>query len=106
MQLSEYVNNLKEGIDTNIGEKGAKISGGQIQRVAIARALYRNPDILILDEATSALDENTENEILKIFKENLKSQTILIVSHRENTMTICDKIYRMEKGKLKLLEKK
>jgi ABC-type multidrug transport system fused ATPase/permease subunit len=106
VQLSEYVNNLKDGIDTNIGEKGAKISGGQIQRVAIARALYRNPDILILDEATSALDENTENEILKIFKENLKSQTILIVSHRENTMAICDKIYRMEKGKLKLLEKK
>ena len=105
VQLGAYVNNLKDGIYTNIGEKGAKISGGQAQRIAIARALYRKPEILILDEATSALDENTENEILKILKENLNFQTILIVSHRENTMKICDKIYSIENGKLKLLEK-
>ena len=106
MQLEEYVHNLKDGINTNIGEKGSKISGGQAQRISIARSLYRNPEIIILDEATSALDENTENEILKIFQENLKDKTILIVSHRENTMKICDKIYHMKNGRLSLLKKK
>ena len=98
VQLEEYVHNLKDGINTNIGEKGSKISGGQAQRISIARSLYRNPEIIVLDEATSALDENTENEILKIFQENLKDKTILIVSHRENTMKICDKIYHMKMG--------
>ena len=106
VQLEEYVHNLKDGINTNIGEKGSKISGGQAQRISIARSLYRNPEIIVLDEATSALDENTENEILKIFQENLKDKTILIVSHRENTMKICDKIYHMKNGRLSLLNKK
>ena len=104
VQLEEYVHNLKDGINTNIG-RGSKISGGQAQRISIARSLYRNPEIIVLDEATSALDENTENEILKIFQENLKDKTILIVSHRENTMKICDKIYHMKNGRLSLLNK-
>ena len=82
--LDEYIENLPNKINTLAGEKGARISGGQIQRIAIARALYANKDILVLDEATSALDINTEKKILENFKKYNK--TIIMVTHRYSNL--------------------
>ena len=102
VRMDSFVKNSSEGLETVLGEMGSKISGGQAQRLSIARCLYRDPEIIILDEGTSALDEKTENEILDIFDKELVNKTIIIVSHRKNTMKICDKIYHMEDGQLKL----
>ena len=91
-QLSEFIKNLPDGIDTIVGEKGINLSGGQIQRIGIARELYRKPSVFILDEATSGLDIETEDEFLASL-ENLRNKlTVIIVSHRKNTLKNCDKI--------------
>jgi len=91
-QLVEFIKYLPEGIDTVVGEKGINLSGGQIQRIGIARELYRRPSIFILDEATSGLDIGTEDEFLASL-ENLRNKlTVIIVSHRKNTLKNCDKI--------------
>ena len=91
-KIENFVNQLNQGIDTIVGEKGIKLSGGQKQRIAIARELYRKPELLILDEATSGLDEETENQFLE-FLDNIKNKlTIIIVSHRKNTLKNCDRI--------------
>ncbi len=98
--LKEFVNSLPEGIETNIGEKGLKISGGQIQRIGIARALYLDPEFLILDEPTSSLDEKTEQEIYKTIQ-NLRGQvTVLIISHKRNIDEICDEVYILKNKSL------
>lgn len=92
-QLKSVVQSLSHGIETNIGERGAKISGGQRQRIGIARALYHDAEVLFFDEATSALDSETEEEITEAIKslhnENL---TMIIIAHRESTLRYCDKI--------------
>lgn len=97
-ELDDFVNNQPNGIESNVGERGAKLSGGQRQRIGIARALYNNPEILILDEATSALDNETELNIMtSIYK--LKGKiTIIIIAHRLSTLTNCDNIYRIKNG--------
>ena len=98
--LKHFINSLPEGIETNIGEKGLKISGGQIQRIGIARALYLNPEFLILDEPTSSLDEKTEQEIYKTIQ-NLRNQvTVLIISHKRNIDDICDEVYILKNKSL------
>ncbi len=98
--LKEFINSLPEGIETNIGEKGLKISGGQIQRIGIARALYLDPEFLILDEPTSSLDEKTEQEIYKTIQ-NLRHQvTVLIISHKRNIDDICDEVYILKNKSL------
>ena len=90
--LTSFIDNLSNGIDTNIGERGSKISGGQIQRIAIARELYRNPSILILDEATSGLDYKNEKKIFENLKQLKNRMTIIIVSHNKKTIEICDNL--------------
>ncbi len=90
--ILEYISQLNEKFETNIGENGIKLSGGQIQRLAIARELYRKPKILILDEATSGLDEKTENEILDFLEKIRGKITVIIVSHRKNTLKNCDSV--------------
>lgn len=98
VSLGGFVSNLKDGLKTNVGEKGARISGGQKQRVGIARALYKNPEILVFDESTSALDEKTEDEIIDLIR-NLsdKNMTTLIVSHRPRTFKFCNNVIDLEK---------
>jgi len=100
VQLEEFVNNLKEGINTRVGERGTMLSGGQKQRIGIARALYNNPDILILDEATSALDLDTEREVMLTINSLINEKTIIIIAHRLDTLKSCDYVYTLDKGKL------
>ncbi|MBR2298316.1 MAG: ABC transporter ATP-binding protein [Bacteroidales bacterium] len=95
VSLSSYLDQLPEGIDTRIGEMGAKLSGGQKQRVGIARALYKGADILFFDEATSALDSATEGEINESILELSRSRrdlTIIAIAHRESSLAFCDRI--------------
>lgn len=101
-QLDEFVRNQPDGLETLVGERGARISGGQRQRIGIARALYNKPDILILDEATTALDPETENLICTTLKEIAKDITIIAISHQPALIAIADRVYRMDSGKLTL----
>ncbi len=99
-QLDEFVNTLKDGLDTVIGDRGVKLSGGQRQRIGIARALYRNPKVLILDEATSALDNETEREVMEAIDGLHGTRTLIVIAHRLSTIKKCDKIYEVGNGKI------
>ena len=99
--LHEFVEKeLPEKYQTFIGERGIRLSGGQRQRIGIARALYHNPQVLILDEATNALDNNTEKAVMEAVNKLSKNLTIILIAHRLNTVKNCDKIYKLEKGKV------
>ena len=99
-KLGEYDNIFQYGYETIVGERGTSISGGQMQRIAIARALYNNPDILIFDESTSALDKETESELIITIKELALTKTIIIVSHNIAPLQICNRVYKIEEGKI------
>ena len=100
--LEHTILNLKHGLDTLVGEKGLKFSGGQIQRMSIARALYSNKDFLILDESTNALDVETESKILSEIEALTKhtNLTVLIISHKKSILEICDKIVEIKNKQL------
>lgn len=98
--LTEFIKDLPNGLDTVIGEHGDKLSGGQKQRITIARALIRDPAILILDEATSALDNISEYHVQKAIAGSIKGRTTFIVAHRLSTIRNADRILVMEKGEL------
>ena len=100
-QLLDFTNNLENGIETKVGERGVQISGGQRQRIGIARALYNNPNILILDEATSALDNKTEKELINSVRD-LKDKTVIMIAHRLTTLVDCDRVYELVDGSLNL----
>lgn len=104
-RLDSFVKNLPEGLDTGIGERGVRVSGGQRQRLGIARALYNNPDVLIFDEATSALDNDTEKSIMEAIGDFKGRKTILIVAHRLTTIADCDRVFRVEDGGFHLVGK-
>ena len=99
-QLKSLVNSLPDNINSIVGNRGAKLSGGERQRIGIARALYNEPKIMVLDEATSSLDMDNENKILNEIYQNKKDKTLIIISHRNNTVKYCDSIYVMEDGKV------
>ena len=99
-QLKSLVSSLPDSINSLVGNGGAKLSGGERQRIGIARALYNKPDIMVLDEATSSLDMDNENKILSEIYQNKKDKTLIIISHRNNTVKYCDSIYVMENGKV------
>lgn len=99
VDLSDLVASLDFGIDTNIGEGGQKISGGQRQRIGIARALYKNPSLLIFDEITSSLDKYTEAKIIETIKTLKNNKTILMISHRDEILNHCNKIYSLNNHK-------
>ena len=94
------INELPKKYNTSVGERGVRLSGGQIQRIGIARALYHNPKVLIFDEATSALDNQTEKIVMEAVSKLGNDKTIIIVAHRLNSVKNCDIIFKLEKGKL------
>ena len=98
--LKDFVNKLDEGLETIVGEKGAKLSGGQAQRIGIARCLYSNPNLLILDEPTSGLDPDNEERIVNTLKRLEGKTTILLITHNKKTVNFCNKIYKLENNNL------
>lgn len=98
--LDDFIAKLPDGYDTQVGERGLKLSGGEKQRVAIARTLLKNPPILILDEATSALDSRTEDEIQATLAKISERRTTLIIAHRLSTITHADEIIVLNEGRI------
>ena len=98
--LEDFVDSLPDGLDTVLGERGARLSGGQRQRVGIARALYHDPEVLVMDEATSALDSETENRISQAIAGLSGEKTVIIIAHRLSTVRNCDRIVLLENGRV------
>ncbi|WP_373056012.1 ABC transporter ATP-binding protein [Zunongwangia sp. H14] len=96
----EFVKDLPQKLDTNIGDSGNKLSGGQKQRISIARAVLKNPPIMILDEATSALDTQSEKLVQKALENMMKNRTSVVIAHRLSTIQNADKIVVMQKGEI------
>ncbi|MBI1181925.1 MAG: ATP-binding cassette domain-containing protein [Alphaproteobacteria bacterium] len=98
--IHDFVESLPQGYDTNVGERGLKVSGGEKQRIAIARTIMKNPPILLLDEATSALDTNTEKDIQAALKTVSRDRTTLVIAHRLSTVVDADEIIVLEQGRI------
>jgi ABC-type multidrug transport system fused ATPase/permease subunit len=99
-QLDGFVATLPDGVNTFVGERGVRLSGGQRQRIGIARALYHDPQLLVLDEATSALDTETEAGVMEAVNALHGAKTLIVVAHRLSTISNCDRIYRLERGRV------
>lgn len=99
-RLSDLISELTDGVETVIGDRGIRLSGGQRQRIAIARALYFSPEVLVLDEATSSLDNDTEAAVMEAIEALHGKVTMIVVAHRLSTIEKCDKVYRVEDGKV------
>ena len=98
-QLVKFIEELPDGLQTVVGERGVRLSGGQRQRIGIARALYRDPEILVFDEATSALDIHTEEKVYQAIKG--LNKTIIMVTHRQTALAFADMIYVLEEGAIR-----
>ena len=100
VQLSHLVENLAEGLDTEIGEKGTCLSGGEKQRLAFARLWFENPELVILDEATSAMDNLTEENVMKSVMQKMKDKTVIAIAHRLNSIAGFDRIILFKEGRI------
>ncbi len=94
------VENMSDGYQTRIGERGIRLSGGQRQRIGIARALYHDPTVLVLDEATSALDNTTERAVMSSIRNLAQRKTVIIIAHRLSTVQDCDVVFMLEAGRV------
>ena len=99
-QLGEFVRALPQGLDTPIGERGARISGGQRQRIGIARALYRDPEVLVLDEPATALDRPTAEEVGAVLSSLAGRKTVLLIAHQMSSVRLCQRIFLLREGAL------
>ncbi len=99
-QLQAFVSRLPEGLETHVGERGVRISGGERQRIAIARALYHDPDVLIFDEATASLDVQTEAEINRTINALRSIKTIIVIAHRLSSVKSCDRLVWLARGRV------
>jgi ABC-type bacteriocin/lantibiotic exporter with double-glycine peptidase domain len=100
-QLHEFIaNELPQGYDTKVGERGIRLSGGQRQRLGLARALYGDPSVLVLDEATSALDTTTEDTVREALDGLDENHTVILIAHRLSTVRNCDILYKLDQGRL------
>jgi len=99
-RLGEVVRGLPEGLDTHLGERGSRFSGGQRQRIGIARAMYARPSLLVLDEATSSLDVATEAEVVQAVAGLSGRVTVVVVTHRLTTVSLCDNVMVLERGRM------
>lgn len=99
-QLFEWVNSLPGGLETYVGERNSKVSGGQAQRISIARAMAKDAPVVLLDEATSSLDGETGEAVLSALSKLSEGKTVISVSHKPETLKGYDRIYRLEGGKL------
>jgi ABC-type multidrug transport system fused ATPase/permease subunit len=102
-QLASFIGSSPDGLRARPGERGSRLSGGQLQRIGIARALYRAPSLLILDEATSALDQATESEVLASIVALPRDITVLVVTHRPSALAVCDRVIRIDGGRVREL---
>lgn len=100
--IHDFIKKLPNGYDTKAGELGGMLSSGEKQRIGLARAFISSGDVLILDEPTSNLDTLNESEILKSIKENCEEKTIILISHRKSTTSVCNKVYKLENKKFLL----
>ena len=98
--LTKWIESLPNGLDTNVGERGNQVSGGQAQRIQIARALCKNAPIILLDEPVSALDKDTGHSVLNALHKLMHDKTVIHVTHHQKTLDNSYTIYRMEGGKL------
>ena len=94
----EFIQNCSNGYDTIVGDRGVRLSGGEIQRIALARAILRKPELLILDEATSSLDSNSEQLIQQSIESIAKYTTIVVIAHRLSTIKNADYVYVLNNG--------
>ena len=102
-ELSNLLKRSDKGLETIIGEKGIKLSGGQIQRIGIARALYIKPSLLIFDEATNAIDDNTEKKIFSNLAKIKKNFTLIMIAHRKSSLLLSDKIFEIKNQNVNLI---
>jgi ABC-type multidrug transport system fused ATPase/permease subunit len=100
VDLLKFVENLPDGVQTKVGERGTRLSGGQLQRIGIARALYRRPKILFLDESTSSLDSETEESVMASIRLLVGKITLVIIAHRESTLQNCSRRIIIDSGRL------
>ena len=100
-ELKNLYDSLENGLDTKLGERGIRFSGGERQRIGIARALYNNPEVIVFDEATSSLDVKTENEIMDSINLISNNKTVIMITHRPRTLKNCDKVFKINNGKLR-----
>lgn len=98
--IHNLIETLPNGYDTELGEHGNRLSGGEKQRIGIARIFLTEPDVIVMDEPTSSLDVFNEKKLLKTLEEGYQDQTVILVSHRASTLTGCDDLYRLQDGRL------
>ena len=99
-ELTKYVSKLPQGLQTKVGERGVRLSGGQAQRIGLARALYNDPELLVLDETTSSLDKETESKIMETIFKLRSNITVILISHDTNLLSNCEVVFKINNNQV------